>query len=224
MEQQQQQKEAKIIALGNQKGGVGKSLITSLIANYMHQKTKHKVCVIDADDMQRTLSEQRKLDIIEGIDETNLYNIIDVDSINITTSLELLSNEFDFIFLDLPGNMKQKGVIESYAHVDHIFIPHSLSEADINSTDKFLTFIIEKIAPIRAKNGLDTKINLVLNRVNPATIEFKKLDHKNKEGYMSSYLPNSIVDFQRKASTHLMYDKPDYIDFAKEFVELITQR
>lgn len=51
----------KIVVFANQKGGVGKSTICTLFANYLCWKKK-KVCIIDT-DLQQTVAQMRKSDL-----------------------------------------------------------------------------------------------------------------------------------------------------------------
>ena len=53
--------ENKIIVFANQKGGVGKTTICTLFANYLAQKNKD-VLVIDA-DLQKSIFTQREMDV-----------------------------------------------------------------------------------------------------------------------------------------------------------------
>ena len=66
------------IVFANQKGGVGKSTLCILFANYLAWK-KHDVCIIDT-DLQKSISMQRRKDmeIYEGVEEPYTVQGFDV--------------------------------------------------------------------------------------------------------------------------------------------------
>lgn len=55
-------KETLFVALSNQKGGVGKSAFTILLASYFHYVKKLNVAVVDCDSPQHSLSRMRERD------------------------------------------------------------------------------------------------------------------------------------------------------------------
>ncbi len=59
---------SKIISILNQKGGVGKSNVTTLLANIFHFHFDFKIAVIDCDFPQHTIAKkrQRELKVIEN--------------------------------------------------------------------------------------------------------------------------------------------------------------
>lgn len=218
-------KNTRIVTVGNMKGGVGKSTMTSLIANYIHNKTEYTVCVIDSDDMQQTLAEMRESDIRNGALDSELYALISIDSSNFAESISAVLGEFDFIFVDLPGNLKQEGVIQSYSMVDYLLIPTALSDADLNSTVKFHEILKNELLPLRKKANLDTDVVYFLNKINAQTVEFKEFQ-ENKENmemkFLNTFIGYNIIDFQRNAGTVNTYHKPQYIEFCEEVLKHIT--
>ena len=77
----------KKIVFANQKGGVGKSTLCILFANYLASKGKD-VCIIDT-DLQKTILMQRRKDklIYEGEEEP--YNVQDFDVTDVETMQSL---------------------------------------------------------------------------------------------------------------------------------------
>src|ERR1035437_4995002 len=138
----------KVVSIGNQKGGVGKSTITSLVANYLHNNYPDiKIVVVDADDYQNSLIQIRNAEINDrgqdsNFDSSKLYDLLKIDSDAYPTHDESLRNEYDLIFIDFPGNLKQKGVTTSYHFVDHLFIPTGTSRMDLDSTMEFADIFI----------------------------------------------------------------------------------
>lgn len=200
----------KVCAFGNMKGGVGKSTILSVLANYIHTSTDYSVCVVDADDLQRTLSSWRESDLKkEGVIEDDLYDLLSINSKDFPKILnDHLLKEYDFVFVDLPGNLKQAGVISSYAMVDYIFIPTGLSSADLDSTIKYINLYNEEIRPIREKAGFKCNVFAFLNRINKQMLEYKEFVQM-KDSFPVPFLKTDIgtadVSLQRNASTVTNY-------------------
>lgn len=218
-------KDGIVISFVNQKGGVGKSTIASIFANYLFaegetKKMKLDIAVIDADDLQQTLYRKREREkeslkaLIEETSDAELkkqyknledaYRVISISSQDIPNQIERLKKEFDIILIDLPGNMKQEGVITAYFLIDIMMIPFQPNEFDIDSTIQFYNLLMDDVIEGRKKNGLQTTVGGILNRVNPSTKEFKDL-YENKEQFpfpvLNNYIKESKVAYQRNINT-----------------------
>lgn len=141
-----------IITFANQKGGVGKTTLCTLFANYLvaHQK---KVLVIDC-DVQQTISFRRKADLQKYKDVTIPYNIQPFNIANIQNVQNLMTNlrkMQGIILIDAPGNLTQQGLISIFANSDYIICPFQYEVTSINATATFISFIYK----IRAKLSKD---------------------------------------------------------------------
>jgi len=221
----------KIISIGNQKGGVGKSTITSFVANYLHRELKEKdfkVLVIDADDLQNSLYKIRQEEL-KTFENEDFYDLIRMDSKDLKNNLEALKNEYNLVFVDLPGNLKQEGIVSAYVYIDVLFIPTQTSKIDIDSTVDFVNFYHKTIYLKRKEQGLQTSYTLFFNRVNEKNKDFKEMyNSRNSLGIpiMDNYICESIPTFQRKVSTVYKYNsatRGEYSDFINEMINVITQ-
>lgn len=223
------EKVAKIICIGNQKGGTGKSTGVSIVANYIAQKTKYDILVVDADDLQQTLMKFREIDLDKGYNIDNLYHLVHISSNDFPKMSQGFISDYDFIFIDLPGNLKQEGVISCYNLVDYLFIPTGTSIADIDSTLKFIDLYREKVIPIRSHHGAQTQIYSYLSRVKRNTIDYKAAkENRIFEKIGVPMMENDIsetVFLQSNATTAEVYSSLrrsiDYEAFCKEFINLI---
>lgn len=207
-----------VIAIGNQKGGVGKSVITSLEANYLNKYHKNlKTVVVDADDLQSSLYTIRERDIqdLDEKEKKNLYRLVKISSNDVQSHIETLQEEYDIIFLDLPGNLKQPGVITAYYLVDILFIPTQASALDIDSTIKFIN-LYKEVVDVRKKLNRNTGIFGIFSRVNSQNKDFKTL-YANRNSYpiefLDSYVPESEVTFQRYVNTVNTYQNARYEEY-----------
>jgi chromosome partitioning protein len=141
-----------IITFANQKGGVGKTTLCMLFANYLVAHRK-KVLVIDC-DVQQTISFRRKADLQKYKDVTIPYNIQPFNIANVQNVQNLMINlrkMQGIILIDAPGNLTQQGLISIFANSDYIICPFQYEVTSINATATFISFIYK----IRAKLSND---------------------------------------------------------------------
>lgn len=220
-----------VVSIGNQKGGVGKSVITSLVANYIHQVwgKKLKIVVVDCDDLQSSLYKLRERDLELPFDtKTENYRLLQISSEDFPKQTELLIDEYDIVFVDLPGNLKQSGVMSCYNMVDVLITPTQTSSLDLQSTFDFVKMYKETIVPTRDKYDLKTVICGLFSRVDVQNIEFKEL---NSEGarkvlpieFLQNYVPESKVAFQRNVSTINAYENSKYFNYQDLCEEILAK-
>lgn len=141
-----------IITFANQKGGVGKTTLCTLFANYLVAHRK-KVLVIDC-DVQQTISFRRKADLQKYKDVTIPYNIQPFNIVNVQNVQNLMTNLRKMqgvILIDAPGNLTQQGLIPIFANSNYIISPFQYEVTSINATATFISFIYK----IRAKLSKD---------------------------------------------------------------------
>ena len=136
--------EATIITFANQKGGVGKTTLCTLFANYLVARGKRTI-VIDCDG-QQTIFEKRKADHKKYSDlkepyKVQAFNIADPENVkNLMQNLRQLNGT---VLIDAPGNLAQQGLIPLFVHSDYIVCPYQYETTSINSTVTFLGFILQ---------------------------------------------------------------------------------
>lgn len=140
----------KTIAFANQKGGVGKTTLCTLFANYLYD-LHIPVCVIDA-DLQRTISHIRN----QNLKTRNLTDndiTWSVQPLDITKPKGLGFNEFinainqmmdsaeslpGCVVFDMPGNLGEEGLTPIFSRVDYILCPYFYDQATLSSTGVFI--------------------------------------------------------------------------------------
>ena len=163
------------IAISNQKGGVGKSALTTVIASYLHYNKIRNVAVIDCDYPQYSVFRMRNSDIetINNNPELQLaltmqfgqtakkaYKIISATPDKALECAEELitasSEQLDMILFDLPGTVDSAGILNVMFNMDYIFTPIIADKRVLQSS---LTFIMSvrdykraSPAPLRLKD------------------------------------------------------------------------
>ena len=151
------------IVFANQKGGVGKSTLCMLFANYLAWK-KQDVCIIDT-DLQKSISMQRRKDmeIYEGQEEP--YTIQDFDVQDPETMQQLMDSAGEtegFVLFDSPGNVSEDGLVPMFTSADFIICPYEYEEKTLDSTGMFVQ-VINALKHTTSEMG--AKLFFVPNRI-----------------------------------------------------------
>ncbi len=151
------------IVFANQKGGVGKSTLCILFANYLAWK-KQQVCVIDT-DLQKTIKMQRKKDIelYPTLEPPYEVQDFDVQAPEIMQQLMDSASETDgFVLFDSPGNVSEDGLVPLFTNADFIVCPYEYEEKTLDSTGTF----VQVINALRAATPqMSAKLFFVPNRI-----------------------------------------------------------
>ena len=131
-----------LVAIASQKGGVGKSVFTVLLASVLHYRKDVRVAVVDCDSPQHSIALMRERDmenVMKNDDlKVNLYRqyerirkpaypVIKSDPEKGVEDLRRYMDEkgetFDIVLFDLPGTLRSEGVVHTVAAMDYIFRP-----------------------------------------------------------------------------------------------------
>ena len=178
-------KETLFVAFSTQKGGVGKTAFTVLMASYLHYVKGLEIAVIDCDFPQHSIHVMRERDLkmvmqddhykqmaynqftqlqrkAYAVVASSLEEAID----NANNLIEELVVQPDIIFFDLPGTLNSKGVIKTLAHMDYVFSPVSADRVVLESTLKFASVINDNLISVGRTNikGLYLIWNMVDGR------------------------------------------------------------
>lgn len=152
----------RIVVFANQKGGVGKSTICILFANYLAYKHK-PVCIIDT-DLQKTISMQRKKDE-QMFEDEEPYEVQDFDVTDPDTMQQLMDSakQVDgYVLFDSPGNVSEDGLVPMFTNADFIVCPYEYEDKTLDSTGTF----VQVINALRQQNpDMATKLFFVPNRI-----------------------------------------------------------
>lgn len=179
-------KETLLVALSNQKGGVGKSAFTVLLASYYHYVKKLRVAVIDCDSPQHSLSRMRERDM-QAIGRSDYfkqqmvaqferirkkaYPIVNSTAVHARNAAEELMRSaalpYDVIFIDLPGTMESRGVLSAILNMDYVLTPVIADRMVMQSSLSFSSAVLDYI---RGRKDIPLKgIYFFWNRVDRRT-------------------------------------------------------
>jgi len=154
-------KQTVLVAMSNQKGGVGKTAVTVLVASYLHYVINKNVAVVDCDTLQHSVSHMRKRDsqTVEKTDEykqlmmlqwekikKKAYTVIESSPSEARNKInELLeaNPDLDIILVDLPGSLSSEGVFKTIINMDYVLTPIVADRMVMQSTMSFATAVLD---------------------------------------------------------------------------------
>jgi len=170
------------ISFSTQKGGVGKSTITTLLASLLHYRLGYNVLVIDCDFPQHSLTKMRERDLktimqneyhkklaLKQFTTINkkAYPIIKCKAEEaLDKALEYTqqsSVHWNIILFDLPGTANTKGVLTTLKAMDFIFSPITADRLVVESTLGFAKAFLE--LPETENSNKDQVLTLFWNQV-----------------------------------------------------------
>lgn len=134
--------ENRIITFANQKGGVGKSTLCTLFANYLSKQGK-RVLVLDC-DVQRSIYKRREQERQSFPGFEWLYNVQEFSLDNeerVVNLMESLRKLNGIVLIDSPGNIIQPGQWFVLNSSDYNIVPLQYEASVITSTMAFLQWI-----------------------------------------------------------------------------------
>lgn len=187
----------KIVAFGNQKGGVGKSTVVALAANALSQAPFNiKLCVVDT-DRQRSLSEARSFDIDE--DEPTPYPILGLSVEELQDKIYELDKEYDLIILDTAGRLdhrvavEQQQITKALMYADYLFIPFRAGSFNLEASMEYLK-MAHRLEQLRDKSERPLQyvgfINFYKDRSKTNAFLVSEIAHLQEQGmrFMNCHL------------------------------------
>ncbi len=218
-----------LFTFGNQKGGVGKSTLTTVISNYIDQATDFSVGVADADDKQQTIFHWRQEDIKGGASEDKVYDIHQIKSRQFPDAYPNVDGEYDFMAVDLPGNLLQEGVMRCYALADVVFIPLNYNETDFDSTLRFIEEF-RKVDELRSSMGFaPVDKYLVFSKIDKRMGFSKNMEEIRSASplpVLQNFFPYKSAAFGRDSQTFKIYEPNDseIQALCKEVLDILSKK
>lgn len=156
------------VAFSSQKGGVGKSTFTAILASTLHYSRGLNIAVFDCDYPQHSLGQMRQRDQTAIMQNEIFKNLAfqQFKTINkkaypifqcrpeqaLKEAEQFLDSspiEIDIIFFDLPGTVNTPGLLSTLSGMHHIFSPITADRVVLESTLSFT----DVMTNILIKNG-----------------------------------------------------------------------
>ena len=133
------------ISICNQKGGIGKSTFTMLLASHLHYTLGYDVLVVDCDYPQWSVQAQREFKATGR----KLWPVLKCMPPEAPEEVErLLQSGYHprIILYDLPGTVNAEGVIRLLASLDAVFVPMKADKVVMESTLSFARSLTTNLA------------------------------------------------------------------------------
>ena len=130
------------IVFGNQKGGVGKSTLCVLLANYFTLIKKKEVLIMDM-DFQKTIEEHRQGDntLFEEENEALPYEILPIETTEYMEYAKQIENDGTIVIIDLPGRLDDDSLIPILEDADFVICPFQYEKYAFGSTVTFAKIV-----------------------------------------------------------------------------------
>jgi cellulose biosynthesis protein BcsQ len=206
-------KETLFVAFSTQKGGMGKTALTVLMASHLHYAKNYHVGIIDCDYPQHSISKMRKRDSELVMKDDYFkrmayrqFSTLGIKAYPVKEStaekalqdaknlMENSEREFDIIFFDLPGTLNSGGVIKTLAAMDYIFSPVSADRLVLESTLQYAIMLNDNLITTNKGNikGLYLFWNMVDGREKTSLYEaYEKAISELGLPIMKTLLPDS---------------------------------
>ena len=230
---------AKIISIGNQKGGVGKTQISIMLATALSQKPFNlKTCVIDLDN-QKSVVNIRELDLRAYQTENVPFDVFSYNVATLQNNIGNLDKAYDVIIFDVAGKLDNDAPIESQEitkilmYVDCLFIPFVAGNHNLNATLQYLKFAqqVQKIRQLQARNlSVNGFINMhrSRSRANQFLVEDIETLKKSQSLKMMATALSDYAVFREADTITSIYDplsndsaKHNFSAFLNEFITII---
>lgn len=147
-----------VLAFATQKGGMGKTTLSVLVASWLHYKRGIKVAILDVDGSQLSVVNQRLTEMetmdeemTARLDEQDIepYLILSGSPQNVPALLAKLPPDVQLVLVDLPGNIDVEGYDLAIRQLDWLLVPMETSQYSVTTGFNYLSSIKQiKLLPI----------------------------------------------------------------------------
>jgi chromosome partitioning protein len=139
-----------VVAFATQKGGMGKTTLSVLVASWLHYKRRIPVAILDVDSSQLSVVNLRLREIEHMDEETRQrfneqgidhYEVLRGDPADVPKLLKQLPADVRIVFIDLPGNIDVEGYETALSSVDYLLVPMETSEFSVTTGFSYLSAI-----------------------------------------------------------------------------------
>lgn len=141
-----------VLAFATQKGGMGKTTLSVLVASHLHYRRGVKVALLDVDSSQLSVYNQRirEIEELEGdeemtarLDEQDIkpYDILSGTPRSVPGLLSKIEPDVELVLIDMPGNIDVDGYDLAIGKLDYLLVPMETSEYSVTTGFNFMMAI-----------------------------------------------------------------------------------
>jgi cellulose biosynthesis protein BcsQ len=225
----------KIVGFYGIKGGVGKTTNNTFLAHALQIKEDAKVLLYDVDEDKPNAAKWRDRDFEKGLINDDSYEIQQAMSEDLLEIIESVKNRniYDYIIIDLPAGINQKGVFNVLAFFDVLFIPTAPTDSELEDAVLFEK-MVRKHDEARISEGLKPTQRLIsFTRSKLILSESSKLVDMENRGLLEKhfdvdFMVNHLKDYPKistKYSTVTLMENEKWgskvDDYFSECIEII---
>ena len=145
----------KIIVFANQKGGVGKTTLSIMFANYLDWKKK-KVVLIDADNQHSASAVRKDDETFMGDAAPYPIQELSLQDGDYVEKVMASAKQFDgTVIIDCPGSISDDGIGSVFASADIVVIPFEFEDISMKATTDFIK-VLNMIIPNKVQLSYGT--------------------------------------------------------------------
>lgn len=227
---------SKIVAFGNQKGGVGKSTVIAMAANALSQAPFNiNLCVVDC-DRQQSLVEARSFD--DEDTEQTPYPIYGMSVDELQDKIYDLDAQYDLILIDTAGRLDNTVAVENQEitkalmYADYLFIPFRAGSFNLEASIEYLK-VANKLKELRKDSARPLQyfgfVNMYKDRSKTNAFLVSEIEHLRTQGipFMLCRLRNYTL-FEEIDTLSSYYDvnannkaKLNFTVWLNEFIKIL---
>ena len=185
----------KIISFFSQKGGCGKTTLAIITASSLAYIRKKKVLVIDG-DFQGSFKKkhEREMKKIEEYKERmqshgqRPYEVLQVMPKDIPATIKRVEGEYDYLVIDLPGNIYDQNVMKSLIYCNYVIVPLEHDPQALSSSIESTMAVTKKLHSRVMEGSRIEKVVGVFNR-----IPFSQTSSLSKLGALIKYAQFDVI-------------------------------
>lgn len=170
------------VAFATQKGGVGKSTLTTLMASYLYYVEGVEVAAVDCDSTQHSLNVYREHDLM--VTEENPYlkraihkfysqfkkTAYPILLTSPTEALDVVSEYIEsgqnpqVVFFDITGTINDPQIVDLITNMDYLFVPITTETGEMASSISFANNVLNRMMTTGVTRIKEMR--LVWNKIN----------------------------------------------------------
>ena len=151
------------VAFATQKGGAGKSTLTTLVASYLRYVLGKKVLALDCDPRQHSMIEYREKDKLMirenptvkrrfsnfmerfGDEPYKILKCSPTEALTLAEKETEADNTLEYVFFDITGTVNDRDLVTLLAGMDYLFVPITPETGDLKSSIGFAHNVNERM-------------------------------------------------------------------------------